>query len=285
MTKELQKHIDKIIREQNSNGLPEFEGYSPFEMESVLYNTFGKNSPIRFLELSESEYRNIPILNQIKYLLQLIEKQGEIKLTNKGFLPTKIVAEIYKQGFIKDELIELGISKLYKETDAIAINLTRILMEISGLAKKRNNKLSLTKKGKTILGNDFDLLLLIFETFGNKFNWAYYDEYGENNIGQLGFGFSLILLSKYGNEKRADKFYSDKYFKAFPQLINDSLDPIFGTVEEYAGSCYSVRTFERFLEYFGIIRIERGIKFIDKIFIFKTELFDRLIKITPHNMR
>ena len=285
MTKELQKHIDKRIREQNSHGLPEFEGYSPFEMESVLYNTFGENSPIRFLELSESEYRNIPILNQIKYLSQLIEKQGESKLTNKGFLPTKIVAEIYKQGFIKDEFIELGISKLYKETDAIAINLTRILIEISGLAKKRNNKLSLTKKGKRILGNDFELLLLILETFGNKFNWAYYDEYGENNIGQLGFGFSLILLSKYGNERRTDKFYSDKYFRAFPQLINESLDPIFGTVEEYAGSCYSVRTFERFLEYFGIIRIERGKKLNNEIFIVKTELFDRLIKITPHNMR
>ena len=279
MMDELQKHIDKIINEQNNLGLPEFEGYSPIEMQYILYDTFGENSPIQLLKLTEPGYQNIPILNQIKYLSKLIEKQGEIKLTNKGFLPTKIVSDIYKQGYIKDEFIESGISKLYKETDSISINLTRILIEISGLAKKRNKKLSLTKKGKSIIGNDFKMLLLILKTFGAKFNWAYYDGYGENNIGQLGFGFSLILLSKYGADKRTDKYYSGKYFKAFPKLISESLNPSFGTLEEYAGSCYSVRTFERFLKFFGLTKIESEKKLGAEKHVVKTELFDKLIKL------
>jgi hypothetical protein len=248
-------------------------------MQYILYDTFGENSPIQLLKLTESDYQNIPILNQIKYLLKLIDKQGEIKLTNKGFLPTKIVSDIYKQGFIKDEFIESGISKLYKETDSISINLTRILSELSGLAKKRNKKLSLTKKGKAIIGNDYKMLVLIFKTFVTKFNWAYYDGYGENNIGQLGFGFSLILLCKYGNEKRTDKFYSDKYFKAFPQLINESLNPSFGTLEEYAGSCYSLRIFERFLKFFGLTKIESEKIWGAEKYVVKTELFDKLIKL------
>jgi predicted transcriptional regulator len=279
MIGELQKHIDKIINEQNNQGLPEFEGYSPFEMQYILYDTFGENSPIQLLKLTDSDYQNIPILNQVKYLLKLIDKQGEIKLTNKGFLPTKIVSDIYSQGFIKDEFIESGISKLYKETDSISINLTRILSELSGLAKKRNKKLSLTKKGKAIIENDYKMLFLILKTFGDKFNWAYYDGYGENNIGQLGFGFSLILLSKYGNKKRTDKFYSDKYFKAFPQLINESLNPSFGTLKEYAGSCYSVRIFERFLGFFGLTKIESEKIWGAEKYVVKTELFDKLIKL------
>ncbi|MBC8180976.1 hypothetical protein H8E88_07615 [candidate division KSB1 bacterium] len=280
----LQKHIDKIMNEQNNQGLPDFDGYSPIEMQYILCNTFEKNSPIQLLKLTESDYKRIPILNQIKYLLKLIENHGELRLTNKGFLPTKIVSDIYNQGFIKkEEHIDSGISKLYKETDSSTINLTRILIEISGIAKKWNNKLSLTKKGKSIIGNDFKLLFLIFTIFGTKFNWAYYDGYGQNSIGQLGFGFSLILLSKYGTEKRIDKFYSDKYFKAFPQLINEIAESNFKTNQEQARRCYSLRTFDRFLDYFGLIKIESENGWNAEKYIIKTELFDRLIQSTPHN--
>ncbi len=280
---ELEKHIEKLMDEQNHRGIPDFEGYSPFEMYNILYDTFGDNSPLQLLKLSESDYKRIPILNQIKYLLHIVDKLGELKLTTKGFLPTKIVSDIYNQGFIKEGHIESGISRLYKESDSITINMTRILIEISGLAKKRNNKLSLTKKGKSLMGNDFELLSLIFTTFGSKFNWAYYDGYGENSIGQTGYGFSLILLGKYGKAKRIDKFYSDKYFKAFPDSINEITDSYFETNQVQAEKCYSLRTFDRFLDYFGLIKIESTDRIFADKYIVKTELFDKLIKSTPHN--
>jgi len=280
---EIQRHINKIMQDRNNQRLPDFEGYSPVEMQYILYNTFEANSPIQLMKLKESDYKRIPILNQIKYLVTLIENQGELKLTNKGFLPTRIVAELYNQGFIKDELIESGISKLYKETNCQAINLTRILIEISGLVKKRYNKLSLTKTGKSIINNDFKLLLLIFKIFGTKFNWAYYDGYGQNNIGQLGFGFTLMLLSKYGKVKRLDKFYADKYLTAFPQLLNEISASYFDTNQEQARKCYSIRTFDRFLNYFGLIKIEKEDIWNADKFIIKTELFDKLIKVSPHN--
>jgi len=280
----LQRHISKVMNEQNIQGLANFEGYTPIEMQHILYDPFGDYSPIRLLKLADSDYKNIPILNQIKYLAKLVDKLVELKLTNKGFLPTKIVADIYNQRFLKDELIESGISKLYKETDSSTINLTRILLEISGLAKKRYNKLSLTKTGKKLLNDNFKLLLLIFKTFGTKFNWAYYDGYGQNNIGQLGFGFSLILLKKYGDKKQIDKFYSQKYFQAFPDLIDNSPPTLFGDELERPDKCYSIRTFDRFLDYFGLIEIEKGKKWNADKYITKTELFDKLIKCTPHNM-
>ncbi len=280
---ELQKHFERVIFEQNNQGLSDFEGYSPAEMRFILYDTFGDNSPIQIRELAGSDYKRIPILNQIKYLLHLVDNQGELKLTNKGYLLTKIVSEIYSQGFIKEEHIESGISKLYKETDSITINLTRILIEISGLVKKRNNKLSLTKKGKSIIGNDFKLLSLIFRILGNKFNWAYYDGYGQNSIGQVGFGFTLILLGKYGAEKRIDKFYSDKYFKAFPDSIDEITDSYFDTNQVQAEKCYSLRTFDRFLDYFGLVKIESKDRIFADKYVTKTELFDKLIKSTPHN--
>jgi hypothetical protein len=281
--KDIQKHIDQAMNEQNNRPIPEFEGYSPFEMLKILHFTFAIDSPLKLQKLSDTDYTKIPILNQIKYLTDLIDKNGEIKLTNKGFLPTKIVSDLYSQEFLKDEDIEKGISKLYKETDSMTINLTRILVELAGLIKKRNGKLSLTKSSQKILGDNEELLRQIFLTFTNKFNWAYYDGYGENHIGQLGYGFSLILLSKYGQEKRLDSFYAKKYFKAYPRLL-DSVEPNYGTLEKYSTNCYSIRTFDRFLDYFGLINIEKEGKGLDSNkYISKTDIYDRLIKCTPHN--
>jgi hypothetical protein len=227
----------------------------------------------------------VPIFNQIKYLTDLLDKTGEIKLTNKGFLPTKIVSDLYSQGFLKDKYIEKGISKLYKETDSMSINLTRIIIELSGFVKKKNGKLSLTKTSQKILGDNEELLRQILLTYTSKFNWAYFDGYGENLIGQLGYGFSLILLSKYGQERRLDSFYSERYFIAYPRLL-DTVIPNYGTLEKYSTNCYSLRTFDRFLYYFGLINKEEQVNGYDTItFITKTDLFDRLIKCTPHNTR
>lgn len=271
------------MNHKNHIETPNFEGYSPFEMHDILYNTYGQNSPIQILKMEKSEYQKIPILNQLKYLLMLIEKKGSLKLTAKGYLPTSIVADIYSQGYLKDQMIERGISKLYKETDSNSINLTRILLELSGLIKKRSNKLSLTNKAKTIISDDAKLLHLIFKIFTTKFNWGYYDGYSEDNVAQLGFGFSLILLSKYGKQKQLDKFYAEKYFNAFPQLVVDATPPNYGTIEEYLERCYSVRTFERFLIYFGLIEIEYAPKMLGNSNIIKTDLYDKLIKCKPPN--
>ena len=161
-------------------------------------------------------------------------------------------------------------------------NLTHILIVMSGIAKKRNGKLLLTKKGEKLLSNKFDLLNQIFITFGYKFNWAYYDGYGGNKIGQLGFGFSLILLSKYGSEKLFDQFYGLKYLNAFPMLLENIQPSEFNTRETQAVRCYSLRTFDRFLDYFGLIKIDFDEKLDSRKFIRKTELFDKLIKIRPH---
>ena len=281
--KDIQRHIDLAMKEQNNRSIPEFEGYSPFEMHKILHFTFAIDSPLKLQKLSDADYKKIPILNQIKYLTDLIAKNGEIKLTNKGFLPTKIVSDLYSQGFLKEDHIEQGISKLYKETDSMTINLTRILIELAGLVKKRKGKLSLTKSSQKVLEDNEELLRQIFLTFTNKFNWAYYDGYGENQIGQLGYGFSLILLSNYGQEMRLDSFYADKYFKAYPRLL-DSVEPNYGTLERYSTNCYSIRTFDRFLDYFGLINIEKEGNGLDSIkYISKTDIYDRLIKSTPHN--
>ena len=66
-------------------------------------------------------------------------------------------------------------------------------------------------------------------------------------------------LSKYGSKRRKDRFYADKYFEALPQLINTTNIPRYGTIQDEAARCYSVRTFDRFLDFFGGIEKEQRI--------------------------
>lgn len=275
--------IESILDVGNNRPIADFEGYSPIEIQQILYFPFGEKSPLQLQKFSEADYQKIPMLMQVKYLAGLLAEAGEIKLTQKGFLPTKLVADIYQQGFLKEELIERGISKLYKETDSITVNLTRILLELAELTKKRKGKLSLTKRGEKIVADNHKLLSSIFQAFTDEFNWAYYDRY-EEEAGQLGFGFSLILLSKYGKEKRMDSFYAEKYYKAFPKLL-DKFKTRYGTLDLYAEECYSLRTFERFLAYFGLVTIEKkGKSFNEVRYIKKTDVFDKFIKCLPHRI-
>jgi hypothetical protein len=94
--------------------------------------------------------------------------------------------------------------------------LARILIELSSFTKKRKNIISLTKEGGRQIANDQLLFLDIFQNFTQKSKWSYFDSYQNGTIGQLGFGYSLILLAKYGDEYRNPDFYATKYLTAFP---------------------------------------------------------------------
>lgn len=282
--KDLERKLFEETEIQNHRSIPEFEGYSPYEMETILYSTFSPDSPIKLQKLKLEDYKNIPLLNIIRYILGLIEKEGELKLTPKGNFQTKVVKDIYRQGYIKDYLIENGITTLNREADCNAINFSRHLLELSGIIKKRHNKHSLTKKGMQVIKDNHQLLMAIFNTIAFKFNWGYYDGYGLSDIGQVGFGFSLILLKKYGSQKRKDNFYADLYFKAFPTFKNNiytMADIDTERLMQRLNRCYCVRTFERYLDYLGLIKLENPLYSCFENYVKKRELFDKLIKCEP----
>lgn len=256
------------------NNTPEddFEGYSSSEMHSVLYDTFNEESVIKLNNLSPEDCSKVPIFNYLFDLLNFVKENGTIKLTAKGNLPVKVVKELYHKGCLKEEAIEKGITKLSKEADTYHVHLARILAEISGLTKKVKGKLSLTKKGEKLLNQPAELLKNIFESYTTKFNWGYFDGYENEDIARIGFGFTLILLAKYGNRKQNTQFYAEKYFRAFP-VFYQMIKPQYGTVERYLNNCYFMRTFSRFLESFGLVNNT------DELYT-KSELFAKFIKIT-----
>lgn len=259
---------------------PDFEGLSPFQMHHLLNNTFGENSPLSLEKMDDADYLSIPIFQSIHHLLSIIVEQGELKLTTKGYLPIKVVGIICENSLVKDEFLKYRSSlKFLKESDSMIISTSRIIAEIAGLIKKRYNKLSLTEKGKKIYQNNHSLLVAILSAFTNKFNWAYYDGYGDNFIAQMGYGFSIYLMSKYGDEKRLADFYAEKYFKAYPKLILSQAPSYYKSLMDYSIDCYNVRTFDRFLYYLGVVTISSDKEWGSKQYVIKKDLFDNLFQV------
>lgn len=279
---EIKRQIEASMIIHNTSPVEEFEGLSPADMRYILYDPFSIDSPFKIKnQIPDNILDQVPMFIQVEYLLNRLNDLGEIKLTATGALPTLMVKELYSQGFIKDYGIEKGYTKLFGEASCLPVHLTRILVEISGFAKKKKGKLSLTTtwKNKLISKNRQDIFFQLFSTYSQKFNWGYLDSYPSQLTGQLGFAFTLLLVSKYGTIEKLDNFYADRYLKAFPRLLLDFNTGYFNTdVNGHFKHCYSYRTFDRFLEYFNLVDSRTEGNFIDKKkFIKKTSLFDHII--------
>jgi hypothetical protein len=260
--------IKKLTDKYNNAGQKDFDGLSPEQMRKLLYFNYGEN----MIRLKDNKGLDIPLIKQISYYLNIIAANGGIKLTKAGNLPPAIVKELYAQKFISDFDIEAGITKLAKETDSMTIELTNIICQLSRLIKKRNGKISLTDVGKRIMAVE-NYLPLILTTFCSKYNWGYFDIFEDRQdekIGQFGCYYTIYLLAKYGDTKRESLFYANKYFEAL--------------FKEYAGihteyhHFYVIRTFDRFLDFFGFLEHYDENKFIAH-HIKKSELFDKYIEI------
>lgn len=260
---ELQAALDAHQKRVNSNSQKDFDFLAPLDMHHLLYDTFGPESPIQLRKPISLELMDqMPFLKLVFIYLNRLEEVKELKLTSLGNLPVKWVKELYALKLITQEDIENGISKLYKESDSIAITNLKIIVDLAGLTKKRNGKLSLTKKGQKLLTearkNPTNLFWEVFFIYFKKFNWGYHDGYQDDHAVQQMSGYLLYLVIQYGQKGKKKDFFSEKLLAAFPQIKGRFQAVIlrFETLEQYVGSIISVRLFRRFFDYWGFTDVQ-----------------------------
>lgn len=287
---EMNRRLAKMMEEANLASREDFDNLSSTDIYNLLYGLFGEKSIVQFTdELTAEECEQIPFLKLFHEYLIRVNTLGELKLTGKGNLPKRLCLELYDLGIIKEDFIERGIVKLHRESDSIVIQNVKILGDLSGLTKKRNNKTSLTRRGHQFFkdGNSYNLLVDLFQANISKFNWGYHDGYDEEQGIQQLFGYTMYLLLRYGKEKRLIDFYVEKNLKAFPQLLDEFEEGYRGRAEQYR-SCYFVRVFERLLDYYGFVEIdkirEQG-SFIEKIEVKTTPIFRKVFKLDKGNYK
>ncbi len=243
-------------RSVNAAPLDDFDGFSPDEMNTIIYSPFAEECAVRIRpQIDNQVLDQSPIFQIVRHILKATNDTGGLKLTSTGSLAPGLVKEIYAGKYIFDPMIELGITKLNQEIKWTILHCTRIVLKMSKLIRTYKGKLLLTTQTKKYLMNDeYSKLFHIFlNTFTTQFNWAYNDSCEDEEIGQVGFLYLLHLINKYGAEFRELSFYSDLYFKAFPVLKANETS-LFEIRNDFV---IGIRFFDRFAVWFGFVEMHR----------------------------
>ncbi len=285
---DIEEIAQKLIDRKNKTPLDDFDGFSPEEMYTIVYFPFSKECPIQLNPALDNQIlTHIPIFRVVLELVNAIDKNGGLKLTPKGNLPTKIVKEIYSKKYILDDLIEMGITKVQREENWIVLHTIKIVLNLSGITRKYKGKLVVTRQTKGNLENEefSEIFYKFLQGYTTQFNWAYNDRFANEETGQIGCLYLLYLINKYGSTYRKLTFYTDLYLKAFPMFEVDG--------EEIEGIRYGkgewvieIRFFERFATWFGFIEIhyDKDNKYVARsIGIKKTEVLSNLLITNLHN--
>lgn len=285
---ELNKLMAEFQQQMNHTPLDDFDGISPAEMDVLLNRPFSGNSLLQLKKTTDGQLDQIPLFKLLELLLSEIQKTGALKLTVKGNLPVRVCELLFSQNLINWEHMEY--SKRVREEDIPYLLPLKQYLQFQGIVKKQNNTLSLTKMGEKFMQEGKAVRFIsLFLFFGNHFHWGnFYDLQDNGKCGQLGWAYSLVLLSKYGDNARESQFYSLKLIQAFEKELGerDQADDHKDAINDYHRT-YAVRFFDCFANWFGLVNIERKkdirISFFNQIIITKSTLFDQLFIVATAN--
>lgn len=244
-------------------------GFSPDEMYRMLYMPFETGCPVQLRILTDAQIEQVPIMRQALHLMGMLSA-GELKLTASGYIPSKIVEELYLMG---TRSWNTDWFKQKSEPKTEEIKVLRVVLKECGLIKTRTGKMSLTAKGKKLLANRNELLRTVMLFLMQDYNTGWLDLYEDMEVGNVGRLYSLWLLHLYGGEWQLTDFYTAEYAKAFP-----------GMAYYHA---YGIRVFNRLFHLIGLCEVnerpeDRGLCFGRKVL--KTCVLDMLFAFTEPNI-
>lgn len=244
------------LHRHNDTPQPDFCALSPAQMHRLLYQPLGPASVVRLRPaVPDDVLDQVPFLQLTEAFLRVLQRETPLRLTPLGALPRKYLRELYAHGFILEEGLETGLFTLSREIDSLAITTLHQTTRLAGLARLVRGQLLLTKKGAQLLdpAQRPALWALVLDTFTNRFLWASHDGYPSKSVGQTGWAYSVYLLARFGEQPHPVHFYAERYQRAFPFVLAEFTDPAYRTPLEQLTHCYGVRTFERGLNWFGLL--------------------------------
>lgn len=253
--------IEATILLRNNTPLDIFYGLTPNEMDHLMYDTFEERSPIQFHpDISDATLDKIPFFRLAEAFVKVVQREKRMKLTPSGALQRKVLLELYSHGFATEWYIENDYFKVWQEHHWPQIGSARVTANMAGLVKLSKGKIVITAQGTMLLKaeNRVELFKAIFRSYCLEFNWGFNDYYINYPVGQFGFGYSMYLMDRFGDKLLPSEFYSSAYLKAIPDLIDHFADEVYTSAESQFHDCYTLRTFERFLDWFGLVQIEKN---------------------------
>ena len=224
----------------------------------------------------------IPLLEGVNALLKSIDSKG-LKLTQKGFLPTKVVKSIVEAASTTTEERYLQYQTRYYEAEHFSASLVRVVAEVLELTRVQKGKLFLTKKAAEYLTLDKHQQYIILFNIMLGINLGYFDNHQE----ALCVHNSSLIMSQLLRDKSRDFRTVDVYtailLESYPKL-EDEIEKLesYGYIQKDPFDIYvsiaETRLFERLFLPLGLVDMEVGKSYTDSNKYAKTKLLDHLIE-------
>jgi hypothetical protein len=236
----------------NSQPLDDFLGLSPNQMYKIFYFTLEELKDIIWFKSSFDQklLDEVPVVKKTVKLLQLIGEKGEVKATEKGFLPMKMVNALIDKPF--DNFT------VQSEEYASEVLALRKVITSCGWIKKKSKKFSLTKKGEVILDKGFMIsdYLTLLRYWLTKHNWAFTDLLPDCTVIQESSVFLLYMLNRLASERIPAERIFQSFIRAFPFVLDDLKSKSTNrhqTLDEELRHIFNTRFIVRVAEYFGLV--------------------------------
>lgn len=242
-----------------------------------------KNSGVNLNEaFFSTAFEDVPLLQGIVTLLNSIDSKG-LKLTQKGFLPTKVVQSIVEVAATAAEQRFLKFQKRFYEEEHISAQMVRVTAEVIKLVKVQKGRLFLTKKAQEFLAlSPHQRFIVLFDSMLDV-NMGYFDAHQE---ALCVHGSSLIMLQLLRDKShvfRTAEVYSALLIDLYPSLEEeiDTLDAR-GYGDDDAFDIFvdivELRLFERLFLPLGLVEMRPAEDYRGEDTFAKSALLDLLIQ-------
>ncbi|GEM_PF-4035354 len=173
---EVERYTREMVDNANSEPEDDFLGLSPDMMHRT--STLPLEETPEFVSLrgsiTEKDIPDIPVLRQIRWLLNHLLTEGPIKLTSAGYLPPVHAKAWFEEGFKPfTDLSTLEISPVRRESDEPQMLVVRDIMKQLRLTFMRSGKLGISTRARDFLDSDpQEQFQRLFYFLADEWNWA-----------------------------------------------------------------------------------------------------------------
>jgi hypothetical protein len=150
------------------------------------------------------EISTVPLIRAARQVIERAVSQGGLALTATGALSRADTRALFDlidwPEYAKNEV--LAVNRVLNEADALPVHVTRIVLQVAGLLRRRGKMLIATKRAQALLHQDAsaDLFALLFETTFWRVSLTYFDRAPVEHWPQDHIGIVLWCLSVAAND-------------------------------------------------------------------------------------
>src|SRR5690554_6668569 len=218
---ELNAALQHKVQDRNNQPHPDFCGVTPTQMANWLYAPFDQ---LQWVTISTPDSLSAsPVMRYLALILDdAMAQEGSFKATTKGNLPTKLVkqaSELLPEFAVAQFERDISISEFAgsNEDKFNALHYTRVLAEVAGIIYRRGGYFHVKKDAqKQFLKHGIGAFFMpMLEVTVNRYNWAYFDSYGEHINIRLFWVFMLWRIQKHSSLNQL----ASETATAFPDIL------------------------------------------------------------------